>query len=239
MQPVWIFRHIECEGPGFFEEVLSRFQIPHKLFAIDQRCRIPSNIDGASALVFMGGPMSVNDDDDWIEQELELIRQAQAQNLPMLGHCLGGQLISKALGASVYPNKTKEIGWLPVQRTNSITGHEWLESLQTEFEAFHWHGETFDLPDGAIPILQSQYCQNQAYLLGRTLAFQCHIEVTAEMVREWIDYYPEEISKPSASVQNADQMAHDIEKRCQRLHNIAEIFYRYWLARGELLEKVH
>lgn len=233
MQAVWIFRHIECEGPGYLEQVLDRHNIPHTLFAVDQQTTIPTNTDNALALVFMGGPMSVNDRDSWIEQECELIRQANTRKLPVLGHCLGGQLISKALGARVYANPVKEIGWLPVQRTASSA--EWMNALPDTFDVFHWHGETFDLPEGADRILRSDRCTNQGYVLGRTLALQCHIEVTADMVDEWIKCYPEDTGNPHESVQTAEQMRDKLNERCTQLHTIAESFYHYWLQNGGLL----
>ncbi|MBN1379759.1 MAG: gamma-glutamyl-gamma-aminobutyrate hydrolase family protein [Gammaproteobacteria bacterium] len=235
MQSVWIFRHIECEGPGFLQQILDRYQIPYRLFAVDKQCRIPAETEDAGALVFMGGPMSVNDNEPWIKQELDLIQCAHQQHLPMLGHCLGAQLISKALGAKVYPNHRKEIGWLPVQRIDSSENNQWLEILEPDFEVFHWHGETFDLPAGAMRILKSADCLNQAYVLGPILALQCHIEVTSEIVKQWIDCYPDEISLPSVTVQNAEQMLDDVEIRCQRLHGIAEVFYRYWLNKAGLI----
>jgi GMP synthase-like glutamine amidotransferase len=234
MQSVWIFRHIECEGPGYLQPLLDQYRIPYTLFAIDAQCQIPASIEGAGALVFMGGPMSVNDRHSWIEQELMLIRQGYKRDLPMLGHCLGAQLISKALGAAVYANKTREIGWLPVQRVQPIEDNQWLNELPADFDVFHWHGETFDLPPGAIHILKSDFCTNQGYILGRIMALQCHIEVTAPMVRQWIEYYPEEISIPSPGVHNAEQMLDRLESRCNRLHDIAEVFYQYWLAKSGL-----
>lgn len=232
MQPVWIFRHIECEGPGYLAEVLDRYRIPYRLIAVDQHLDIPTSPDDASALVFMGGPMSVNDDHIWIKQELTLIQQAHAGNIPMLGHCLGAQLISKALGSVIRANPVKEVGWLPVRKTGNN-----FEALPAEFEVFHWHGETFEWPADAVPIAKSTYCSNQAYLLRGILAIQFHIEVTAEMVRQWIDLYPHDIAEISGSVQSAEQMQQNLETRCDHLHQIADVFYRYWLTQNGLIRR--
>jgi GMP synthase-like glutamine amidotransferase len=114
MKPIYIFRHQEYEGPGYLQQVLHQHQLPYQIFYIDQGETVPSNIEHCSALVFMGGPMSVNDELPWIAPELHLIRDAVAKHLPVLGHCLGGQLISKALGGKITANAVKEIGWLPV-----------------------------------------------------------------------------------------------------------------------------
>ncbi|MCG8324358.1 MAG: type 1 glutamine amidotransferase, partial [Thiotrichales bacterium] len=111
MKPVRIFRHIEFEGPGYLGEFLTRRNIPFEVIAVDQGDNIDPDPGNASALVFMGGPMSVNDELDWIDLELNLIRNAYSRDIPMLGHCLGGQLISRALGAEVIQNPVREIGW--------------------------------------------------------------------------------------------------------------------------------
>ena len=198
MKPIYIFRHIACEGPGYLGDFLERRDVPHRLIAIDQGLCVPPDLSGASALVFMGGPMSVNDPLSWITDELRLIRQAHERNMPVLGHCLGGQLIAKAMGARVSANGVKEIGWHPVEKTDAAP--PWLAELPACFEVFHWHGETFDLPEGATPLLRSAWCENQAFTFGSLLALQCHVEMTAPMVREWADLYREALSTPSTSV---------------------------------------
>jgi hypothetical protein len=111
VQPIAIFRHAPAEGPGHFSEFLEGGNLPWRLIAIDAGDPLPASPEAFSGLVFMGGPMSVNDDLPWIPPVLELIRQAVATDIPVLGHCLGGQLIAKALGGEVGPNPVKEIGW--------------------------------------------------------------------------------------------------------------------------------
>ena len=229
LKPIVIFRHLECEGPGYLETVLQQHQLPHHLIGIDRNDAIPEDINHCSALVFMGGPMSVNDDLPWIAQELALIRQAVAANLPVLGHCLGGQLISKALGGSVGANPVKEIGWLPVTKMTNPASEDWLAELPNEFTAFHWHGETFSIPDGASSILQSQHCAHQGFVTGNTLALQCHVEMTNAMVREWAPLYAHEIGTPSATVQSAEEITTDIETKIAALQSQADRLYRRWL----------
>src|SRR5215204_2079215 len=115
MRPILIFRHATHEGPGYFADFLVRCGLSHSLIRIDQHDPVPSSIDGVSGLVFMGGPMSVNDRLPWIPKVISLIQQAVAADIPVLGHCLGGQLMSKALGGKVTSQRIKEIGWLPVE----------------------------------------------------------------------------------------------------------------------------
>lgn len=229
MKPIRIFRHISCEGPGYFASFLKNYNIPYQLVCIDAGETPPTQIDDISGLVFMGGPMSANDDLPWIHQELELIQRAVANNLPVLGHCLGGQFISKALGGIISANPVKEIGWLPVQKLANPQADDWLDGLIKENTLFHWHGETFSIPEGATPILKSQHCAHQGFVIGNTLALQCHVEITADMVREWATLYQDELSSPTETVQSLEDMVSNLDKRIEDLQNVADVLYRRWL----------
>ncbi len=229
MKDIAIFRHVANEGPGYLGEFLARRGLPQRLVRIDRNDPVPPSIDGFSALVFMGGPMSVNDDLPWIPPVLELIRRAVAADLPVLGHCLGGQLIGKALGGAVTRNPVKEIGWLPVSRVAGPLAADWLDDLPAEFEVFHWHGETFSIPPGATRILASRDCANQAFVIGKTLAFQCHVEMTADMVREWARLGAAEVAHACATVQDPAAMTAGLDARVQRLQAIADVLYERWL----------
>jgi GMP synthase-like glutamine amidotransferase len=229
MKPLYIFRHVGCEGPGYLGTVLEQRGIPYQLVCVDHGDPVPAGLPDCAGLVFMGGPMSVNDDLPWIGQELSLIRAAQDNNVPVLGHCLGGQLISKALGGEITRNPVKEIGWLPVCKTPSAQADHWLEGLPDEMTLFHWHGETFSIPAGAERILESEHCANQAFVIGNTLALQCHIELTAPMVGEWADRYAHEISNPSGTVQSLFEMTADLDRRIREAQQVADTVYAHWL----------
>jgi len=198
------------------------------LIAVDEGHVIPKTLDGIGGLVFMGGPMSVNDDLPWISDELTLIRLAGEREVPVLGHCLGGQLIAKALGATVHANAVREIGWHDVAQADGSS--PWLSDLPERFEAFHWHGETFDLPPGAVHLFQSKWCRHQAFSHGNMLALQFHVEMTAAMVQEWSDLYREQLAEPSPSVQSHQAMTAHLEERAARLNAIADALYGRWLA---------
>ena len=229
MKPIRIFRHITCEGPGYFADTLHHYGLPYELVCIDQGEAVPTRVDDVSALVFMGGSMSVNDDLPWIAQELEAIRNAVAMDMPVLGHCLGGQLIAKALGGSIGANPVKEIGWLPVQKLANPAADDWLDGMADDSLVFHWHGETFSLPEGATPILKSEHCAHQAFAMGNTLAMQCHVEMTAQMVREWAEVGRHEIAEPSETVQSLETMTTDIDRKIEQLQQVADRLYRRWL----------
>jgi GMP synthase-like glutamine amidotransferase len=173
--------------------------------------------------------MSVNDPLPWIPKVTELIRKTVAADVPVLGHCLGGQLISKALGGTITKNPVKEIGWLPVSRVDNPVAQDWLDGLPGEFEVFHWHGETFSIPSGATRILASRDCANQAFVIGKTLAFQCHVEMTSDMVREWARAGGDEMSPVCATIQDPQAMTADLDARVKRLQGIADKFYDRWI----------
>jgi len=228
MSAVLIFRHIQHEGPGYLGDFLHQKQIPYQMICVDEGEPVPATPDGAAALVFMGGPMSVNDPLPWISDELGLIQQAIQQGIPVLGHCLGGQLMAKALGARVYANPVSEIGWHTTQRIDNAESRDWLAAVPDQAELFHWHGETFDIPPGAMPLLQSRFCQNQAFVYGNSLAFQCHIEMTAALVQKWVDESRGEL-QVSQSVQSGAEMLRDLPGRIARLNRIADSIYSRWL----------
>ena len=230
MKPVAIFRHIPSEGAGYFADFLDQHQIPSVLIKVDQNESVPTNPIPFSGLVFMGGSMSVNDSLPWLAHSFELIRNAIAADIPVLGHCLGGQLMSKALGASVRLNPVKEIGWGDVYATDNDSARAWLDGLD-QFTSFHWHGETFDLPQGATHILKSDYCDNQAYVIGKHLALQCHVEMTADMITSWCEHGADEINAASASpgVQTPADMQADMQTRLAGLNRVADRLYSRWI----------
>ncbi|OIQ81270.1 GMP synthase [mine drainage metagenome] len=229
MKPVAVFRHAPTEGPGYLAEFLDRRAIPWQLIRIDAGDALPDTVTGYSGLVFMGGPMSVNDELPWIAQALQLIRQAVAAGIPVLGHCLGGQLMSKALGGVVTRNPVKEIGWAEVHAAQNDAASRWFGDI-AGFTGFHWHGETFSIPEGATGLLSSAHCRNQAFAIGKHLGFQCHIEMTAEMVHSWCAHGGEEISrsKDSPGVQTVAEIERDLEIRVSALNRVAERVYAAW-----------
>jgi len=229
MRPVTVFRHIACEGPGYLAEVLERQAIPYRIIKVDKNEPVPDSIDDTAGLVFMGGPMSVNDPLPWIEQELALIRMAQDRGLPVLGHCLGGQLISRALGGTVTTNPVKEIGWYPVCNAGTTAAADWLHGIPGEPTLFHWHGETFSIPAGAELILENDNCAHQAFTLGNTLALQCHVEMTAPMVSEWAALYKDELQEVTATVQSQAQITAELTTRISAAQQVADRLYQRWL----------
>ncbi|MEO8343027.1 MAG: type 1 glutamine amidotransferase [Gallionella sp.] len=228
MKPIAIFRHAHTEGPGYLGTFLDARTIPWQLIAIDAGDAVPSSVSDYSALVFMGGPMSVNDDLPWIAPVLALIRDAVDRDIPLLGHCLGGQLISRALGATVSRNPAKEIGWGEVQVSDNNIARTWFGKMRS-FTAFHWHGETFALPQGATHLLSSAHCANQAYSIGKHLALQCHVEMTEEMIAAWCAVGADEIAASnSPAVQSVSEIQQQMKDKLPQLNSVADQLYSHW-----------
>jgi GMP synthase-like glutamine amidotransferase len=228
MKPVAVFRHSSGEGPGYFATFLEAHSVPWTLIRIDEGAAPPPASDDFSGLCFMGGPMSVNDDLPWLPPTFALIRAAVDQGTPVIGHCLGGQLMSKALGGAVTRNRVKELGWGDVEATGAAAA-DWLGDMTT-FEAFHWHGETFSIPPGATRILRSAYCDNQAFALGPHLGMQCHVEMTEAMIRLWCRQWADECAAASASVQTPAQMSERIAARIAAMRAAADRLYTKWIS---------
>ncbi len=227
MKPVAIFRHARTEGAGFFSDFLNESGIPWQLFRVDEAESVPASADSFSGLVFMGGPMSVNDELPWISPALDLIRDAVSKAVPVLGHCLGGQLMAKAMGAKVGRNRIREIGWGRVEVLGEA--EKWFGGMQ-DFEAFHWHGETFEIPQGATRLLSSRWCDNQAFSYGPHLGLQCHVEMKGEMVRQWCEAGKDEINAHlGQSVQSADEMQRSLDGRIAMLNGVARRIYGAWI----------
>jgi GMP synthase-like glutamine amidotransferase len=236
MKPIVVVRAARGEGPAYFASYMEQRSIAYQLVALDEGAPVPRDPRLFSGVAIMGGAMSVNDDLPWIAPALELIREAVRKDVPVLGHCLGGQLMSKALGGTVRPSPCKEIGWGEVRVCDNGVAREWLGELQA-FETFQWHGETFSIPPGATRVLENAHCANQAFAIGKHFGMQCHVEMTEELIELWVRGGADEIKASAASpaVQKPEEIGRDLEARLQRLHEVADRIYDQWtenLSRG-------
>lgn len=228
-RPVAIFRHYHTEGPAFLGEFLTEQGCSWQLVALDEGAPIPASAEGYAGLAFMGGPMSVNDDLPWIPPVLHLIRDAVARGVPLLGHCLGSQLMSKALGGTVTRNPVKEIGWGPVYVQDTPLARRWFGPVPA-FEAFHWHGETWSLPPGAELLAGNEACPHQAFALGPHLGLQFHVEMTEAYVRSWCEGGRREIeSSQGLAVQPVATILGQMPKKLPAMTDRARHVYRVWM----------
>jgi GMP synthase-like glutamine amidotransferase len=185
LKPIAIFRYARTEGPGHFATFLAENGLEFTLVRLDENEPVPRSAEAFSGLGFMGGPMSANDEYPWTGPVLSLMREAVDKRVPVIGHCLGGQMLARALGGTVTRADIKEIGWVPVTADRTATAREWLDGT-TAFDTFEWHEDTFTIPPGGERILTGKTCVNQAYVVdGLHLGMQCHVEVNAEMIDTW------------------------------------------------------
>lgn len=180
------FRHSPLEGIGSIAGALERHNIAWLGLDAYARDGAAPDLADAAGLILMGGSMSVNDDLPWLGDEMRAIRDAIQRGKPVLGICLGAQLIAKALGARVYRNPVKEIGWAPVYWTEQAAADPLFRGFSRPEALFHWHGETFDLPDGAERLAYSEACADQAFrIAGNIYGLQFHAEVTPAIIENW------------------------------------------------------
>jgi GMP synthase-like glutamine amidotransferase len=181
-----IFQHVPFEDIGSIRSWLETRQAEITYTRWGDNARLPE-LKGLDLLIVLGGPMSVNEEDafPWLRPEKRFIRDAVLNGIPTLGICLGAQLIASAMGARIYKHAHKEIGWFDITATPN---RENCFQFPERCLAFHWHGETFDLPPGAIHLARSQGCENQAFQIGRhVIGLQFHLETTPESIHDLVD----------------------------------------------------
>lgn len=221
------FQHVPFEGLGSILPWLLEHGHSVHQHAVYNNTVLPDLLE-VDALIVMGGPMSVNDTAElpWLTTEKQFIRQMLAAGKPVLGICLGAQHIASALGAEVYANPEKEIGWWPLYKTTELAI---TFQFPVDFEAFHWHGETFDLPPAATLLASSEACQNQAFQLGKNvIGLQFHLETTAESAAALVENCPADLA-PATYVQNAQQILNKTSKDYQTLNALMANLLDYWL----------
>jgi GMP synthase-like glutamine amidotransferase len=190
---------------------------------------VPGDPREFSGIAMMGGPMSVNDELPWIAPLSRLLRAAVGREVPVIGHCLGGQLFAQALGAPVTRAKVAEIGWLDVDVCSRAARQEWFGG-RTAFNTFQWHYDAFALPAGATPVLTNAFNANQAFVVDdRHIGLQCHVEMTRALTETWLASGSDEL--PSASTpatQTASEIRRDLDARIDALHAVANDIYARW-----------
>ncbi len=196
------FQHVEFEGLGSIEKYFlkNNHSITSTKFYEDYQMPDMKNID---FLIIVGGSMSVNDEVQfqWLKEEKEFIRKFIKTNKPILGICLGAQLIASALGSGVYPNETKEIGWFDIFNYN---GGFQFPAIQ---KVFHWHGETFDLPKDSICLASSKECKNQAFQIGKNvIGLQFHLETTPQSAKKIVENCKNELEENGKFIQSEEEI---------------------------------
>ena len=216
------------EGPGTIENYLKENKLAYTIVDLSKKgYKLPAPSD-YNALIVMGGPMNVYETDEfpYLIEEEKIIKTAIEKNYLVLGICLGAQMMAKALDAKVTKGKTKEIGWYDINLTEDGIEDKALGPLGNKVKVFQWHGDTFDIPSGAVRLAGSELFPNQAFRYGkRAYALQFHLEVTEDIIKNWIKHGEEEL-KPLKGIIDPKKIVDDNKKYIQGFEERGRQFYK-------------
>jgi GMP synthase-like glutamine amidotransferase len=223
-----IVKHVDIEGPGLIEECLRQERIPYQVLTLESGSHLPK-LDNLTHIVFLGGPMNVYEEDrySFLKEEDLFIKEAIQRGKSLLGICLGAQLIAKALGAKVFKAPVKEIGWYDVSLTRIGSIDPFFSHLPKTFSVFQWHEDTFEIPHSAILMATSSLVPYQAFRYGdNAYGLQFHLEVTQEMIREWMETYEEEFEGPHPPLLSKLRILADTEVKIEPYKKMGMTFLK-------------
>jgi GMP synthase-like glutamine amidotransferase len=236
-KPIAVFQHTEVGAPGTVVPILQSLGREVHIVRIVDGDAVPTDASAFGGLVFMGGYMGANDPLPWIAQELALIRAAAAQGIPVAGHCLGSQLVARALGGSVHTHARPEIGWNDIVADDHALARDWWgDAAGQTLETFQWHGDTFTPPPGSIRIATGVHCAAQAYVLDdRHLLVQSHLEMTPALVALSLERNGAQLLRQHAAgnpaVASMDETQRDVTARTVRMTGHLQRLYARWCER--------
>ncbi len=232
MRPILILQHHDIEKPGVFAEMMAERGLATQTVRPDLGQPLPSDTQAFAGVIAMGGPMGVYEEEryPWLREEDRLLKTAIARDLPTLGICLGSQLIAKAAGARVAPGPEKEIGWYPLTLSRDGQTDQLFSGFPGTFEAFEWHGDIFDLPNGAASLASSARYAHQAFRVGRRVyGLLFHLEVTAPMVRTMADTFRDEVAA-LGDPSRISAILTDLDSRASTLNGLARGLFSGFLS---------
>lgn len=227
---VLVLQHIACEPPGVYEDVLREQDAALTRIEVDAGDELPAWRE-FDAIVAMGGPMSANDDADlpWLRDEKAFVAASVRAGIPFWGVCLGVQLLAASLGARVYAGDEPEVGVLPVELTDEGKRDPVFSALPPSVPALQWHGDTFDLPEGAVRLAGSDAYPNQAFRYENAYGVQFHLEVSRAMAREWMDV-PEYASALERTI-GGETMLRVVDENADEMLRYGRTLFERWLER--------
>ncbi len=239
MKPVLILQHQVPENAAYLTTWLNQHDISYQIVNAGAGEQFPISIDPYSALAVMGGGMSANDDLVSNRQAEQLILQAMTQNIPVIGHCLGGQLMSRALGARITVAPIPEIGWQPIAYADHELAQAWFGPDPTD-TVIHWHYDTFSIPLGATLLASSPNCANQAWGIGPHLAMQFHIEINQQKIDSWVAEDDDKWMAARALFESAQSRQTILNRTADHIvqhQRTADHIYTHWLSTTEWAKK--
>ena len=228
MSRVWVLQHIECENLGTIAHSLQSAGTSAQHIRTFEGQSVPKEMGDAAGLIVMGGPMGVSEQDrhPFLRQEIGLIDQALREEKPVLGICLGSQLLAAALGARVTKGKKKEIGWHGETLTEAVKRDPLWMGVEPSFTAYHWHGDIFELPPGAVSLASSELTKCQAFRYGHhAYGFLFHMEITEGMIKDMVKTFTDELQEIGLDGREIIKGAKDHLPRLQR---VGELVFQRW-----------
>lgn len=229
MKPIRVFSHATSEPPGYVLTLLERLQYPYELVCLEDGKSVPMDLHSISALIFMGGVGNVNDPTTWMVEEMQLIQQAKQQGVPILGICLGAQLMSKALGGKVWQSDHVEVGWHAVELLSAASGHPWFSTLPQKFTVFQWHAHVFSPPPGAYAMVTSACTECQAFTMDNNLAIQFHLEMDENLIDYLTQKFSSDLTGDSDCVQSREEIMKNMSAHCSNAYKIADKLLQTWM----------
>jgi GMP synthase (glutamine-hydrolysing) len=233
VKPVLVLQQLSSDGPAYLATWMLRHRVPFEVRNSEAGEAFPEHMEAHSALALLGGEMSANDPLPSLRRAELLILDAMARGRPVIGHCLGGQLMARALGVRVTASRAPEIGWQAMTLHDHPFARDWFGAHEKAPRVFHWHEEAFELPPGATGLGHSEACTHQAFAIGPHLAMQFHIEVDEEKLRRWStldtpDYRA--LQRQHRTVQSGAAMCVDLASLLSAQQTLAERVYARWWA---------
>jgi len=231
MKPVLVLQNLSADGPGYLGQWLAERGVPMDVRNTEAGEHYPATLDGYAALALLGGEMSANDPLPSLRAAEALFLQAMQRGVPTIGHCLGAQLMARALGAAVTASPAPEVGWQTIDVADTPLAQDWLGDAGPR-KVFHWHYEAFGLPPGAQALARSSACRHQAFAVGPHLAMQFHVEVDAAKLARWTavdDPGARTRSQRLPSVQSFAEMRADAQVHLVAHQHLARRVYARWL----------
>lgn len=236
MSPLLVLQFMQDDGPGYLGTWATRAGAPLDVRSAAAGQAFPPGIGGYAALAVLGGAMSANDDLAFLRDAERLILDAMRENVPVLGHCLGGQLMARALGARVTESPAPEIGWHRMDVIDHPAARAWFGPAQAH-HVFHWHYDAFELPPGATRLAGSGACPNQAFAIGPHLAMQFHVEIDEHKIADWLRVESTAYASAQtlhATAQSPDRIRELTPQWLPSQQALAEVIYANWLSRLEI-----